>query len=184
MSQAEVVMWTALVSVLACGGPAQAGELWLEVEGGGQEQVKLRLPAGWLAEAQEPVSIETRGGTVDLQREARALSRRRVGARQRWTLAEEEPVQLSLSHEARVERPVRSMTLSALGSEGRGLSLSLPLEPGALGPARASLDAQLDIDGLDIELDEALCAQLRRAGPTVLLEVRGLEGGGLRIATE
>ncbi len=175
-------MWAWIVGLLGCGWSGEPGLLWLEVEGGDADRVALRVPAGWIADQAEPITLETTSGPIDLRGEVRSLSAQRIGARRTWTL-EEGGSDLRLSHEAPSGASADTLTVAALGKKGKGLTLSFPLEPGRLGAAQAGLDAHLDVDGLDLQLD-VLCAQLRRAGPTILLETTGPKGGGLRLATE
>ena len=169
----------------ACSTQPEASDLWLQIAGGTRERVQLRIPAGWLATADDPVVIETTEGSVDLGAEARRLAANGPGKGRSWTLANDgDPLDLTLSHEAALDLPVTSLALAALGPKGRGLTVSLPLSPETLGPAQTGLDANLDVEGLQIDLDADLCAQLRRSGPATVLEVVGPEGGTFRLSTE
>ena len=161
-------------------GAASAGDLWLTVEKAEDERVTLRLPADWLLDKGEPVRVETEQGPVDLREQARSLKK----GHRTWTYVDDgERVQIGLGHRPAKGDPASQLTLAAIGPLGMGLNLSFPLQADHLGTARGKLDTALDIDGLQLDLDEAACAQLRRSPPTVLLEVEAEDGHTFRIAT-
>lgn len=169
-------MWT--MWMLAA--PALAGDLWLTVEKAVDEQVTVQVPANWLLDEGDPVRLETERGAVDLRTEARQLKR---GAAT-WTHRDAEgPVEITLAHREPTGEPATRVTLSGLGPLGRGLNLSFPLEADRLADSSAKLDGVVSIDGLQLDLDDAACSQLRRSPPTVLLEVVD-DGHTFRIATD
>ncbi|MBX2796858.1 MAG: hypothetical protein KTR31_04290, partial [Myxococcales bacterium] len=161
------------------------GDLWLTIDDGERDRVMVQLPASWLATDDESVTITTADGSqVDLAEEAQELRERRVGATRRFVIDHDgEPVDLVLRHERQHRGTANSMEVAALGPKGRGLTFSLPLKPGSLGPAEVALDSKFDLDGVDVDFDEALCDQLRRSDPRTLVEVTGKGGGVFRLRT-
>jgi hypothetical protein len=167
-----LTMWT-------LAGVALAGDLWLTVEKAEAEQVTVNLPADWLLEEGDPVRLQTESGAVELRHEARQLKRGSAS----WTLQEDDgPVEVTLAHRTPTGDPASQLTLSALGPLGMGLNLSFPLEADRLGDARHKVGGAVDIEGLQLDLDDAACEQLRRSPPTVLLQVVE-DGHTFRIAT-
>jgi hypothetical protein len=160
---------------LACGGGA-VGELWLTVEetSPGGDHVTLTFPATSLRDDGEPVVLDTTSGGVDLRQ---AASRLRPGSTQRWTGDDGETI--TLAHQLDDAAVATSVVVGVTGKLGNGLELSFPLEPEQVRAAVGK--AELAPNGLPGLFDEAGCAQLRRSPPTLLVEVAGPKGNGLRV---
>lgn len=174
-----------LMAVLGCWKPAEAGDLWMTLEHHGQsDSVELHLPANWMSEAGEPIWLDTGAGRVDLRKEARALHRQRVGERRSWKLEKEgDSVFLELSHERLTGEPATQVGVRTRGPKGNGLTLTMDLKPEQLGQARQHLDGTIDIDGVEIDLERALCDQLKASPPTTIVVTTGPRGGGITIDT-
>lgn len=170
----------------ACTTTAEAGDLWLTIDQEKpDESIHLRLPGNWLADAKEPVELQSAGKTVDLAAEARRLRAKGVGSQQSWTTTDGDgPSTIALSHERHTAGKASSLEMATVGPKGNGLTVSMALEPEQLGQSANHLDGVLDLDGVQVDLSEALCAQLKESGPVVLVKTTGPKGGGVTIATK
>lgn len=173
--------------------PAQAGDLWLELRADSHEdQVRVEVPANWLAETGESIEVTVEGRDYDLRQVARAAKARREGTRiqLRATDDQGQPYELAVEHRrgARRSGPApRTLTLDIQGGDGEWFQLHLPLllGEGALTIAADGFHADLELDGIDIPWEaEAFLVQLRAAPPTALVEVVGEDGCGVVIRTE
>lgn len=169
--------WTMLV---AC--HAQAGELWLtveEVEADGN-RFELVLPATALRDRAEPATLHTTDGDVDLVAEARGL---RVGHERHWTATDGATV--TLEHvEAPAGAAATTVALDVTGKNGIGGGLTFPLQADRMDPVdQQAKRVEVSIDGLDLDYDEAGCAQLRRSPGRVLFRLVGPQDHGVVIST-
>ena len=172
-----------LLFLAAC-GPAEASDLWLNLDHRGTtDTIRLHLPANWLTEADEPVWIDTEGGRVDLRTHAVALKAKESGASERWTLKADDPITVELQTLTRTGDPATSLGLQTRGPKGNGLTATMALTPDQLGETTGHLGGVVDINGLKFDLDKAMCDQLKASPPVTLLETTGPKGGGLTIDT-
>ncbi len=185
-------MLNALLLATALAPASLAGDLWLsfETEGDGG-QVKMDIPANWLASEGEPVQVEADGRTVDLRLLARDVQERREGAREvlRFEGDEGQPCELAIQHRKRrrsERRQSQWLTLQLQGQENE-LSFRLPLQLGQLGLSLAGegFEAHLRIDELKIPWGaELFLLQLRESSPTTLADLRGEDGSQVLVRTE
>jgi hypothetical protein len=173
--------------------PVSAGELWLEATTDNHDgQLRVELPANWLAEAGEPVEVTVEGQRYDLREVARAAKARREGTRIQLRATDEQghPCDLALEH--RRSRPggdtePQKLTLELLGDDGELLELHLPLllGQGAMSIVGDGYEANIQLEGLEIPWEaQDFLAQLRAAPPTALVMLEGHDGGRVSIRTE
>ena len=173
-------------ALLACGSPAEAGDLWMTVDHQGpSDTIKLHLPGNWLTEADEPIWVDGGDQRFDLRAEAIDLKARKVGSEKSWTLDSEEgkPVTLVLQTKKLTGPMATKVGVQTRGPKGNGLTMTMELEPDQLDPATNHLDGVLDVDGFKVDLNKALCDQLKASPGVVLLETTGPKGGGITIDT-
>ena len=175
-----------VAALLACGGPAEAGDLWMVVDHqGASDTIKLNLPGNWLTEAQEPIWVEDGDERFDLREEARAMKARSAGSEKSWTLEKEDamPLTLTLQNKKLTGTLATKVGIQTRGPKGNGLTVSMELEPEQLDPATNHLDGVLDVDGFKVDLNKALCDQLKASPGVILMETTGPKGGGITIDT-
>lgn len=170
-----------LWSALGC-GLATSQDLWLDVQIKESPQIDVHLPANWMLDAEEPLTIETPDGSIDLRDEARQLNQSPVRGSRSWTL--DERTKLTLRELKPGKAKAERIRVGASGPRGFGLGIGVPLNPNKLGPVRTAFDANLDVHGLEVDYGTAFCEQLARSAPTTLLKVTGGKGGGFTVATE
>ena len=173
--------------------PANAGDLWLEVDTADQEdRVHVEVPANWMAEDGEPMEVTVEGRQYDLRAVARAAQARREGTRIQLRAIDEQgkPYDLAVEHRPAAERSgpaPQTLTLDLQGDDGEGFRIHLPLllGEGAMTIAGEGFQADLQVDDLEIPWEaEAFLAQLRSAPPTDLVMVAAGDGGSVVIRTE
>lgn len=174
-----------LATLMACTTSAQASDLWLTVDQTkATESIHLQLPANWLVDAEKPVELDARGGTVDLVVEARKLKGKAAGAERSWTLDADEGPTTVVLRTAKTGGPAATkLEMKTLGPEGNGVTFTMGLDPEQLGQSKSHLEGVLDVEGIEVDLGQALCDQLKASGPTVILSTKGPKGGGVTLET-
>lgn len=173
-----------VAAILACGSPAEAGDLWMTVDHrGATESITLNLPGNWLTKAEEPIWIDGRDERFDLRKEALALQKK--GGTRSWTLDGDggDPVVLVLETRDLSGPTATKVGVKTRGPKGNGLTVTMDLEPDQIGQATSALDGVIDVDGVKVDLNQELCDQLKASPGVVILETTGPKGGGITIDT-
>jgi len=179
------VIVSVLFNLVACalGGPPP--DLWVDVDlRDGNQRVAVHLPANGLLEREEPLTIETTQGPIDLRQQAIAFRGRWGRQSKTWVVTDGE-VRVSLA-EQRPTRGARAemLKLATKGPGGLAIELSFPLDRDGDGRCGEKLRETIAFDGVDFELGPAICQQLARHGPTTVLSVEGGFLGGATLLTE
>ena len=169
---------------------AHASELWIRARVHGEREVRMDLPANWVAELPAPLEITVGEGEekVDVREVARAFRERgplaRHAVRTQWEGAE---VKLVI-HNRRTpwveKNRSQALRMSAEGPKGRSLDVEIPLVLGsfALNLGSQALGAQVTVPGLAVPwTDASFLGQVTRSRPRVLLDIEGQEGGHFRV---
>lgn len=158
-------------------------DLWLDVTAEQDSHVEVHLPANWILDHEEAVSIDTPDGRIDLREEAKRLrSTPGVGSRT-WT--PDPGVTVTLREQRRsTGETATSVRIGTRGPKGFGLGLTVPLNADEESRCAKALGQHIEVEEVDVQFGPEFCSQLANSAPTTLVKVSGGFLGGVTIETE